>query len=104
MLFLNEKEEKIIGVFINNTDKYENERMVLKWKDGSFVVATFDTYIEDEDDCDIEDENYEEFWSFVFKVHRIEGEPPVFITQHDYFLVNYRNFPDEIIAKGKKIN
>ena len=104
MYFWNGREEKIIGTFINNIDNYEEQELILKWKDGSEARAIFDSYIEDESDCDMDEEGYEEFWSFVFKGVSIFGEPPISITEDDYFMVNYLNFPDEIIAGNKKIN
>ncbi len=104
MYFWNENEEKIIGTFINNIDSYEEQELILKWEDGSEVRATFDSYIEDESDCDIDEEGYEEFWSFVFKGVSILGEPPICVTEDDYFMVNYLNFPKEIFAGKTKIS
>ena len=104
MYYWNEKEEKIIGKFISNTSECECKEMILKWQDGSQVTAVFDSYIEDENDCEMDDENYEEFWSFVFKALNITGNPPIYITEDEYFLVNYHNFPDEIIADNKILN
>ena len=66
--------------------------------------ALYDSYIEDESDFEIDENGYEEFWSFVFKVIRADASVPIEITEDDYFLINYRNFPKEIIANGKKIN
>lgn len=104
MLFLNKNEEKIIKTFMLNQADLEDAVMVLKWADGSRVVAKYDYILEDENEYEIEDENYEEFWSFAFKALRVSGTPPICITQHNYFLISYRNFPDEIIADGQKVN
>lgn len=104
MYFWNDKEEKIIGPFINSIDNYEEQELILKWEDGSEVRALFDSYIEDESDYDIDEEEYEEFWSFVFKGVSVSGEPPICITEDDYFMVNYLNFPKEIMVGEQKIN
>ncbi len=104
MYFWNDKEEKIIGTFINNIDSYDGQELVLKWEDGSEVCAIFDSYIEDETDYDMDEDGYEEFWSFVFKGVSILGKPPISITEDDYFMVNYLNFPKEILIDDKKIN
>ena len=104
MLFLNNKEEKIIKTFMLNQGDFEDEIMVLKWLDGSEVIARYSYILEDENDYEMEDKNYEEFWSFAFEVLKITGNPPIDITKHNYFLISYHNFPDEIIAKGQKIN
>jgi len=104
MYALNEREEKVIGRFVDNQSKYEDAEMWLKWKDGSQVVAKYRMYLEDVNDCEPEDEKYEEFWSFVFEVTDVKGTPPVHITHHNLFIVSYHNFPDEIVVDGKKIN
>lgn len=104
MYFWNNKEEEIIGTFISNIDDYEDVMLTLKWKNGSEVSAIFDSYIEDENDYDIEDDNYEEFWSFVFKVSEVKGTPPIYVTEDKFFLINYHNFPDKIMANNTKIN
>ena len=104
MMYLNDQEEKIIGLFMDIVDDLEGNLLVLNWKDGSQVKGIYDSYIEDEVDCEMEDENYEEFWSFVFKAIDTEGNPPVFITEDNFFCINYHNFPDEILVGNKKIN
>lgn len=103
-MYLNDKEEKIIGSFMDVADKLEGKILILKWKDGSCVHGIYDSFIEDESNFDMDDENYEEFWSFVFKAIDMEGEPPIFITEDEYFCVNYHNFPEEIISNGQRIN
>ncbi len=103
-MFLNGKEEKIIGKFMNICEMYEEKEITLKWDENNCIKCVYDSYIEDETDCELEDADYEEFWSFVFEAIEVIGEPPVYITEDDYFCVDYRNFPDEIIADGKKIN
>ncbi len=97
-MYLNDKEEKIIGSFMNVADELEGKLIILKWEDGSQVQGIYDSYMEDELDCDIDDESYEEFWSFVFKAVDISGEPPIYITEDEYFCIDYRNFPAEILV------
>ncbi|MBR5539389.1 MAG: hypothetical protein IKU61_05765 [Clostridia bacterium] len=104
MYYWNENEEIIIGTFINKADEFYGKDLLLNWSDENSIVAIFDSIIEDEEDCDMNDEEYEEFWSFVFKAVEVKGKPPVSITEDEYFIVNYHNFPDEIIVDGKKIN
>lgn len=104
MYFLNEKEEKVIGKFLNSTNSIQGKELNLIWDDGSQVHALYDSYIEDESDFEIDEDGYEEFWSFVFKVIRADANAPIEITEDNYFLINYHNFPREIIADEKKIN
>lgn len=102
-MYLNDREEQIIGTFMNVADELEEKLIILKWKDGSQAQGIYDSYMEDEVDCDMDDEKYEEFWSFIFKAVDIMGEPPIYITEDAYFCVDYRNFPDEILVDNKRI-
>lgn len=104
MYFLNEKEAKVIGKFLNSTNSIQGKELILIWNDGSQAYAVYDSYIEDELDFEIDEDGYEEFGSFVFKVIRVDANVPIEITEDNYFLINYRNFPKEIIVNGKKIN
>jgi len=103
-MYFSEKERPIIRTFYGNMDEYAKKPMFLRWKDGSMVIANFDTCFDDDNDLELDDENYEDFTSFVFKALWVKDNPPVYITEDLFFLVDYRNFPDEIIAGGKKIN
>ena len=98
-MYLNDKEEQIIGKFMNIADDNENKKMILKWKNYGVIYGVFDSYIEDESECDMDEEGYEEFWSFVFKAVEVLGNPPVYITEDEFFCVDYRNFPDEIVLE-----
>ncbi len=104
MMYLNGKEEKIIGKCIEIIDNYFQKEMKLSWADGSIVYGIYDTYIEDENDFDIKSDKYEEFWSFVFKATKVIGNPPICVTEDEYFMVNYHNFPNEILVDGTRIN
>ena len=48
MYFLNEKEEKVIGKFLNSTNSIQGKELILIWNDGSQACAVYDSYIEDE--------------------------------------------------------
>ncbi len=103
-MFLNDKEEAIIGTFLSHADEYDYEDMELIWKNGSKIVATYVSYFDDSNGKLKTEEGYEEYTSFVFDVIDVWGEPPVLISEQDGFCLNYRNFPDEIIKDGEKIN
>ena len=103
-MFLNEKEEAVIGVFLSQADTYDFEDMELVWKNGAKITATYVSNFEDSNDKKKGEEGYEEYTSFVFDVIEVSGEPPVLISEQDGFCLNYHNFPDEIIKDGEKIN
>lgn len=104
MLYLNKNEEKTIGKFMDVEDKYTQEVLTLVWRDGSKAIATYDSFIEDENNLELDDENFEEFWSFVFKKIEICGNPPIEVTEDHYFTISYHNFPKDIFWNGEKIN
>lgn len=101
---LNNHESAVVGTFAENLDQYGNEIMELIWKDGSKIKAEFDTCFEDDNDLEMDEEGYEEFTSFAFTVISVSGEPPVYITEDNGFLIDYHNFPDEILVNDEKIN
>ena len=103
-MYFSEKEKAIIETFYGNLDLFDKSEMLLIWNNGSQIHARFDTCFENDNGLEMEDADYEEYTSFVFQKLHVIGEPPVFITEHDYFCIDYRNFPDEILADGKKIN
>ena len=103
-MFLNDKEEAIIGNFLSVADDYYDEEMELSWDNGSKIVATFVSYYDDSNDKRKGEDGYEEYTSFVFDVIEVVGEPPVLISEQDGFCMNYHNFPAEITVDGEKIN
>jgi len=98
-MYYSDEERKITQAFYRNLDRFEAEKMTLAWESGT-ITAHFDTCFDDFND----DNEDEEYTSFVFKVIDVSGEPPVFITKDNFFCVNYHNFPDAIMVEGKKIN
>lgn len=90
----------IVGTFYTNMSKLESgDVLELIWNIGN-VKATFDTCF---DDCDDGNES-DEFTSFVFVGKSFEGNPPIERSDNNYFIVNYRNFPERILLNGEQIN
>lgn len=50
------------------------------------------------------DDETEEFYSFSFIVSSKEGTPPIFISDDNYCLINYKNFPKTITLDTIKVN
>ena len=73
--------------------------MTLVWNEGQ-IQAKFDTCFDDFNEENEEDE----FTSFVLEKLAIKGNPPVEITGANLFIINYHNFPTEIILNSEKIN
>ena len=89
-----ENEKDIISDFYRRLDEIEDRKLQLFWKTGC-VTVLFDTCFEDFADDNEEDE----YTSFVFKVISVEGNVPIEISSAGYFIVNYHNFPNKIEVK-----
>lgn len=103
-MYFTDKEEKIIRTFYKNLKLCGENELLLKWDEDNFITALFDTCFDDDNDYEMDEEGYEEFTSFAFSAISISGQPPVYVTEDDGFLIDYRNFPKEILLDGKKIN
>ncbi len=104
MIYWNKKEEAIIGKFLACEHNHIDKCLLLNWYGKGSVLAEYDMLMEDENDFEMDDERYEEFWSFAFHGIQIKGKPPISVNHQKNFLINYHNFPDEILVDGKKIN
>ena len=49
-MFLNDKEEAIIGTFLSNADEYEFDDMELVWDNGSKIIANYVSNYENSND------------------------------------------------------
>ena len=80
------KNEKIIieALYKNLSSIAEEDILTLVWDKGQ-IKAKFDTCFDDID----EENEADEFTSFVFKKIELTGTPPVEITEADFFIINY---------------
>ena len=102
-MYFSKNEKDIISTFYRNLSKIEATNLTLTWSTGS-IVATFDTCFDDDNGNEIGSPEYDSFVSFAFQAIQITGNPPVFVTDDDMFLIDYRNFPSDIFANDKKVN
>ncbi|MCM1194640.1 MAG: hypothetical protein NC332_01760 [Firmicutes bacterium] len=86
-----EKEKSIVQILYNQIDNIYNKKIKLSWDTG-YIIAEFDTCFDDFADNDENDE----FTSFVFHVIRVEGTLPIIISEDNYCTINYHNFPKYI--------
>lgn len=99
-MYFSKSEQSIIETFYKNLLSItEEDILTLVWNEGK-ILAKFNTCFDDFNEENEEDE----FTSFVLKSLESIGKPPVEITESDFFIINYHNFPSEIICNGKKIN
>ena len=99
-MYFSVKEQVIIEKFYKSiSDLSIDDVLTLIWENGE-VQARFDTCFDDFDEID---EN-EEFTSFVFEKVELKGIPPIELSASNYFIINYNNFPKDILINGIKIN
>lgn len=100
---LNPSEGTIISNFAKVCYAHRFEEMTLYYSDEDFIFAKFEYEMEDENDYDENDPRYEEFYSYVFTVIEIHGNPPV-KPYDDTITINYHNFPKKIICGENILN
>lgn len=99
-MYFGKNEKSIIEKFYKSLSEIGgNDILELLWETGK-ITAVFDTCFDDFD----ENNEKDEFTSFVFKSKNMEGVIPVDIGENDLFIVNYHNFPKQILLNGKEIN
>ena len=50
MLYLNDREQAVIGRFMTIANDMEETRMLLRWRNGSWILGIYDSIMEDEND------------------------------------------------------
>lgn len=86
-----EKEKNVVADFYSTLDTLGKKKLRLSWQNG-YAIAKFDTCFDDFSD---EDET-DEYTSFVFEIVRSAGEIPIEISSAGYTIINYHNFPSKI--------
>ncbi len=110
-MYFTEKERKIIRPFYKylSNNKRGEEPLLLEWKNGTKILATFYTAYDDYNNLEPEDPNYEEYNSFVMKIEKIiclnEKDGFDWVADREIFDFSYKDFPDEIYnSKGELIS
>lgn len=99
-MYYSKNEQGIVEKFYKNLANIKDEDTLLLVWENSEVYALFDTCFDDYD----ENNEADEYNSFVFKAEKIIGNPPINITDNRYFIINYHNFPNKILLNENQIN
>lgn len=98
-MFFSELESKLMGEFQGELDAHPKSLIKMKLQDGTELIASFDTCYESDNDLEMDDEGYEEFYSYVFeiiKVLSVKEEDSDKYRTHSLFEVNYHTLPIEM--------
>ena len=112
-MYYTDKERKIIRPFYKylSDNKFIEELFLLKWKNGTEILATFYTAGDDDNCLEPDDPNYEEYTSFIVRVKKLinfnvlDGFKKSWLENGVLFEFSYKDFPDEIYnSKGELIS
>ena len=112
-MYITDKENSIIKPFSRylSNDIFTKEKFLLVWKNGTKILATFDTTDEDDNGLEPDDPNYEEYTSFIMDIKEIinfdvrDGINLEEIKKYKAIIISYHNFPCEIYnSKGELIS
>lgn len=93
--WLNKNERDILEPYLeflklNNN----NTKQKLTLSNGVILYVTFLGYSESDNDLDMNEENFEEFYEFYFKIERVKNKCKEFKNKkNDEIFFNYHNFP-----------
>ena len=96
-MWLNSKEEKIIGNFLQEMENAkQSSEYEIQWE-NSIIYGSLDTIYEDDNMLEIEDPNYEEFWTVLLRINKIikNGDEIQGYKVGDLIEINYHNAPKE---------
>ena len=97
-MWLNDKEERIIKEFLDIMENASKEDVYeLEWEDGTKIIGYCDTIYESDNDLEIEDPNYEEYWGIAICIADIINRGKVIEgkNKNDLLEINYHNMPSE---------
>ena len=95
IMWLNDKEEKIYGPFLDYIESHENEKFRFVYADGTELIVEFETFYESENLLEPDDKNYEEFWESAFKILKVVKDDKNIYEVGKYVLVNYHSVPQK---------
>ena len=112
-MYYTDKERKIIRPFYKylSDNKFIEELFLLKWNNGTEILATLYTAGDDDNCLEPDDPNYEEYTSFIMDIKEIinfdfrDGINLDEIKKYKAIIISYHNFPCEIYnSKGELIS
>lgn len=105
-------EKKIVAPFylyFHSSKQKIKDTYLLRWKNGTQVLAKYDTCYESDNGLELDDPDYEDFVCIIMKIEKIvclnEKDGFNWIKDREIFEFSYHDFPDEIYnSKGELIS
>ena len=93
-MVFNQKERETFIPFYRYVIKHRNEVFTVEFSNGQVISALFDIAFEDDNELELNDPNYEEYTTMVFRN----------TSTQTLFSLNYHDLPNiEVYHKGKRI-
>lgn len=98
-MFFSAQEDKIMRPFAEKLDAHLGSPIKMKLQDGTELIVSFDTCYESDNDLEMDEEGYEEYFSYVFmieKVLSVSKENAEKYKENTLFELNYHTIPLEM--------
>lgn len=98
-MFFSELESKLMGEFQGKLDAHPKSLIKMKLQDGTELIASFDTCYESDNGLEMDEQGYEEFFCYLFKVIKILSASKESVTAYPegtFFEINYHTLPIEM--------
>lgn len=98
-MFFSAQEDKVMRPFAEELDAHPGSSIEMKLQDGTVLIASLDTCYESDNDLEMDEEGYEEYFSYVFmieKVLSVSKENAEKYQENTLFELNYHAIPLEM--------
>ena len=93
-MWLNNKEEKIMGPFLKYINENEESNYVFTYENGTELLVSLHLYeYESDNGLDINEDGYEEYWEMAFEIIEVIKDDKNNYSVGDKILVNYHTIP-----------
>lgn len=98
-MWLNEKEGQIIGPFKKAIEEHESEKWIFELNDNSILEVALDGEYESDNDLDVGEEGYEEYFAMLFIVLNVINDDSNTHFVGELIEINYQNLPKSFNLK-----
>jgi len=98
-MFFSELEDKLMRPFAKSLRTHPKSLIKMKLQDGAELLVSFDTCYESDNGLEMDEQGYEEFFCYLFKVRKIlsaSKENATAYQEGTFFEINYHTLPVEM--------